>query len=122
MIIEEKTSVSGYFLCFIILMLVSLLSACDNHPDTSLPKRDTYFKFSHVKEIVDSVNGNLIRYELLEDSITNSERDTLLKLLNELHWKYSLSTGGEVFIQVVSLGDIEGLSYLNGELDRRLKR
>lgn len=122
MIIEEKINRINHrkMVHFTIFLMISIFS-CNTRPEISLPKEGMYFKFAHVKEIIDSATGITIKYELLNNPITTVEKNTLVKLLDDLNWKYKVTTDSNVLIQATHLGDIAGLNYLDGELDRKLR-
>lgn len=104
---------------YIAYLTLFFLISCSNHPNTELPENTLYFKFSHIKEIVNSDNVTL-RYELVDDSISSPERDTLMQILKELHYKYKISTEGDVLIQKLAIASLDNLNYVNGLLERRM--
>lgn len=107
---------------YVSVCLLFVLIACNRHPDTSLPKDDLYCTFKHVKEVINEKSGATTGYQLRPDPILQYERDTLINILKELHWNYKVTTEGELLIQQVSIGDMVGMSYLDGELTRRTSK
>ena len=85
-----------------------------------MPKEGAYFKFQHVRELYDSTTDNLIKYELLENKISNKERDTLIQLLKEREWEYKITTDSDVLISMKFLTNLDNLLFLDADLCNRL--
>lgn len=102
--------------------MIFFISCANKKLNEKLPDESLYFKFRHVEEVLDSNDlGHVIDYKLLSDSVSSTERNTLIEILNEFGWKYKLSEDSEVLIWKISIQDLENLNYLDGELEKRAK-
>ena len=105
-----------------ITLLASLLIlSCGRSVNKKFPEEDYYIKFRHVEEINDEDNI-LVGYKLLDDKLSEQERDTLIQILEEEHRLYKVTYDGDVLIAKITLGDLDGLNGLDGKLFRRMHK